>query len=147
MIAPAMNVLMYENAATQANIAILRARGMEVIEPESGHLACGFAGKGRMPEPEDLLEIILQKLAMARILSGKRVLVTAGATREAIDDVRCITNPSTGKMGYACAQAARMAGAEVTLISAPTSLKLPAGVHVISVVSAQDMANAVFKEA
>lgn len=147
IIAPAMNVLMYENAATQANIAILRARGMEVIEPESGHLACGFAGKGRMPEPEDLLEIVLQKLAMDKVLLGKRVLVTAGATREAIDDVRCITNPSTGKMGYACAKAARMAGAEVTLISAPTSLKQPSGVRCISVVSAQDMANAVFKEA
>ena len=147
IIAPAMNVNMYENVATQANIAILKSRGFDVLEPESGHLACGVSGKGRMPEPEDLIEIILQKIALDKVLGGKRVLVTAGATREAIDDVRCITNPSTGKMGYACAKAARMAGADVTLVSAPTSLKAPIGVHCIPVISAQDMAEAVFKEA
>lgn len=147
IIAPAMNVNMYENVATQANIAILKSRGFDVIEPESGHLACGVSGKGRMPEPEDLIEIILQKIALEKTLAGKRVLVTAGATREAIDDVRCITNPSTGKMGYACARAALMAGAKVTLITTPTSLKCPHGADIIHVTSAQDMADAVFNAA
>lgn len=145
VIAPAMNVFMYENPATQANIETLKSRGMNVLEPGVGQLACGYAAKGRMPEPEELVELALRYLTMPHLLAGKRVLVTAGATREAIDDVRCITNPSTGKMGYACARAAMMAGATVTLVSAPTALKPIAGVHMVYVKSAQDMADAVLE--
>ncbi len=144
ILAPAMNCFMYENVATQANIALLKERGFRVMEPGMGNLACGYAAKGRMPEPEEIIETALQYLAMPHALAGKRVLVTAGATREAIDAVRCITNPSTGKMGYACARAACMAGADVTLVSAPTSLPPVSGVQMKHVTSAQDMAEAVF---
>lgn len=136
LIAPAMNVFMYENAATQANIELLKSRGMNVLEPGTGNLACGYSAKGRMPEPEDILELALQYLAIDKCLAGKRVLVTAGATREAIDDVRCITNPSTGKMGYACARAALMAGAEVTIISANCALPPVIGAQMVLVSSA-----------
>ena len=139
LIAPAMNVFMYENAATQANIELLKSRGMNVLEPGTGNLACGYSAKGRMPEPEDILELALQYLAIDKCLAGKRVLVTAGATREAIDDVRCITNPSTGKMGYACARAALMAGADVTIISANCALPPVIGAQMVSVSSAAQM--------
>ena len=146
VIAPAMNCFMYENAATQANIATLRARGMTVVEPATGNLACGYTAKGRLPEPDELVEIALRHLAMPKLLEGRRVLVTAGATREFLDGVRCLTNPSTGKMGYACARAAAMAGAEVTVVAAPTSAAPPLGIRTIPVVSAHDMAQAVFAE-
>ena len=146
VIAPAMNCFMYENAATQANIATLRARGMTVVEPATGNLACGYTAKGRLPEPDELVEIALRHLAMPKLLTGRRVLVTAGATREFLDGVRCLTNPSTGKMGYACARAAAMAGAEVTVVAAPTSAAPPLGIRTIPVVSAHDMAQAVFAE-
>ncbi|MBQ9396661.1 MAG: bifunctional phosphopantothenoylcysteine decarboxylase/phosphopantothenate--cysteine ligase CoaBC [Proteobacteria bacterium] len=147
ILAPAMNCFMYANEATQANIKIVESRGMLVMEPETGNLACGYTAKGRMPEPEQILEIIMQYLALPHTLKGKKVIVTAGATREAVDDVRCISNPSTGKMGYACARAAKMAGADVVIVSAPTALKAPDGIRVIDVKSAQDMAEAVFAEA
>lgn len=147
ILAPAMNCFMYENAATQANVELLKSRGFHVLDPESGNLACGYSARGRMPEPEDIVEIIRQFLAMPHFLEGKRVLVTAGGTREAIDDVRCITNPSSGKMGFACARAAKMAGADVVLVSAPTALKPLHGVEMINVKSASDMADAVFREA
>lgn len=147
LIAPAMNCFMYENAATQDNIKLLSSRGMHILDPDSGNLACGYAGKGRMPEPEVIVECALQHVALNKILAGKHVLVTAGATREHIDPVRYISNPSTGKMGFACAKAAKMAGADVTLIEANTSLPTIPGVQAIHVTSARDMAEAVFQAA
>ena len=124
-LAPAMNTQMYENPITQDNLNICRKYGMHIIEPASGYLACGDIGAGKMPEPETLLEYILQELVCEKDLAGKKVLVTAGPTREAIDPVRYITNHSTGKMGYAIARAAARRGAEVTLVSGPVDLKAP----------------------
>ena len=147
LIAPAMNCFMYENDATQDNLKILQSRGMHIIEPDTGNLACGYAGKGRMPEPETIVEYALQFAALDKKLAGKRVLVTAGATREHLDPVRYISNPSTGKMGFACAKTAKMLGAEVTLIEANTSLPPIPNIHAIHVTSAQDMADAVFEHA
>ena len=100
-----MNCHMYASASVQENLEILRRRGIEIVEPDSGHLACGYAGKGRMPEPEQLFDLCVERLSRRAILAGKRVLVTAGPTREYIDAVRYISNPSSGRMGYACAQA------------------------------------------
>ena len=146
LIAPAMNTNMYENQVTQDNLEILRKYGWEVIEPASGRLACGAVGKGKMPEPEDLLQHILRHLAMPQDLCGKKVLVTAGPTQESLDPVRYLTNHSSGKMGYAIAKMAMLRGAEVTLISGPTNLpKLPF-VEVVDVVSAQDMFEAVIEK-
>ena len=142
-LAPAMNTQMYENPITQDNLNICRKYGMHVIEPASGYLACGDTGAGKMPEPETLFEYILQELACEKDLAGKKVLVTAGPTREAIDPVRYITNHSTGKMGYAIARAAARRGAEVTLVSGPVDLKAPMGVKLVPVVSAKDMFDAV----
>ena len=143
LIAPAMNTNMYENPVTQDNLEILRKYGWEVIEPASGRLACGAVGKGKMPEPEDLLQHILRHLAMPQDLQGKKVLVTAGPTQESLDPVRYLTNHSSGKMGYAIARMAMLRGADVTLISGPTNLpKLPF-VETVDVVSAQDMFEAV----
>lgn len=146
LVAPAMNCFMYENAATQANLAVLRKRGVSIIEPDSGALACNYVGKGRLPDPDVLMEIILRNLPSEKRLLGKKVLVTAGATREPIDAVRYISNPSTGKMGYACARAALMAGAEVTLV---TGADLPPvlGAHMLSISTAAQMAEAVFEHA
>ena len=143
IIAPAMNTGMYENPVTQDNIELLKHYGMEVITPATGHLACGDNGAGKMPEPEDLFEYILKCIACKKDLRGKKVLVTAGPTQEAIDPVRFISNHSTGKMGYALAEAAMHRGAEVTLVSGPVSLTPPPFVNVVSVTSAQDMYNAV----
>ena len=142
-IVPAMNTQMYENPITQDNLNICRKYGMHVIEPASGYLACGDTGAGKMPEPETLFEYILQELACKKDLAGKKVLVTAGPTREAIDPVRYITNHSTGKMGYAIARAAARRGAEVTLVSGPVDLKAPLGVRLVPVISAKDMFDAV----
>lgn len=142
-IVPAMNTQMYENPITQDNLNICRKYGMHVIEPASGYLACGDTGAGKMPEPETLFEYILQELACEKDLAGKKVLVTAGPTREAIDPVRYITNHSTGKMGYAIARAAARRGAEVTLVSGPVDLKAPLGVRLVPVISAKDMFDAV----
>ena len=147
LIAPAMNTNMYENPVTQDNLEILRRYGWDVIEPASGRLACGAVGKGKMPEPEDLVQHVLKYLALPHDLSGKRVLVTAGPTQEALDPVRYLTNHSTGKMGYAIARMAMLRGAEVTLISGPTSIAAPPFVQIVPVVSAQDMFNAVAKYA
>ena len=143
LIAPSMNTNMYENPVTQDNLALLRRYGWEVIEPASGRLACGAVGKGKLPEPEALLQHILRHLALPHDLSGKKVLVTAGPTQEAIDPVRYLTNHSTGKMGYAIARMAMLRGAEVTLVSGPTAISLPPFVEVVNVVSAQDMFEAV----
>ena len=142
-IVPAMNTQMYENPITQDNLNICRKYGMYVIEPASGYLACGDTGAGKMPEPETLFEYILQELACEKDLAGKKVLVTAGPTREAIDPVRYITNHSTGTMGYAIARAAARRGAELTLVSGPVDLKAPLGVRLVPVISAKDMFDAV----
>lgn len=143
IISPAMNTRMFENPITQDNLKLCEHYGMEVISPASGYLACGDTGAGKMPEPETLFEYILQELACEKDLAGKKVLVTAGPTREAIDPVRYITNHSTGKMGYAIARAAARRGAEVTLVSGPVDLKAPMGVKLVPVVSAKDMFDAV----
>jgi phosphopantothenoylcysteine decarboxylase/phosphopantothenate--cysteine ligase len=143
IIAPAMNTNMYENPIVQANIQRLREFGMEVIEPACGMLACKSIGKGKMPSEETLLEHILREIQFEHDMEGKKVLITAGATREAIDPVRYITNHSTGKMGYSLAAVAARRGAEVTLVSGVTNLNTPLGVERISVESAGDMFEAV----
>ena len=143
LIAPAMNTNMYENPVTQDNLALLRRYGWEVIEPASGRLACGAVGKGKLPEPEELVQYILRAAALPKDLAGKRVLVTAGPTREALDPVRFLTNHSSGKMGYAIAKMAMLRGADVTLISGPTAIPAPAFVNTISISSAQEMFDAV----
>ena len=142
IVVPAMNRQMWGNAATQRNVATLRADGVTVLGPDSGDQACGEVGDGRMLEPE-AIHASLKALQSAKVLAGKRVLLTAGPTFEAIDPVRGITNTSSGKMGYALAQAAVEAGASVTLVSGPTSLATPAGVSRVDVVSAAQMAAAV----
>lgn len=142
LVAPAMNVEMWENPATQRNAAQLRADGVRLLGPVAGEQACGETGLGRMMEPEALLEE-LEAFFHPKLLQGKRLLVTAGPTFEPIDPVRGITNLSSGKMGYAIARAARMAGAEVTLVSGPTSLPVPAGVHLLPVTTAREMHDAV----
>ncbi len=147
IVAPAMNTNMYENAATQANLKKLGEFGMEVIEPDTGRLACDRVGKGKMPSEEILLEYILKEIQFEKDMAGKRVLVTAGATREAIDPVRYITNHSTGKMGYALAAVAVRRGAEVTLVSGATNLTPPVGVRLIRTESAGEMFQAVAREA
>ena len=147
LIAPAMNTNMYENPVTQDNLDILRRYGWEVIEPASGRLACGTTGKGKMPEPEDLMQHIFRHLAMPHDLVGKRVLVTAGPTQEALDPVRYLTNHSTGKMGYAIAKMAMLRGADVTLVSGPTNIAPPPFVKVVNIKSAQDMFDAVAEHA
>lgn len=143
--APAMNTRMYQNPIVQDNITTLSHYGMEVITPASGYLACGDTGEGKMPEPEVLFESVLRALT-PKDLAGKKVLVTAGPTQEKMDPVRYISNHSTGKMGYAIAAAAVRRGADVTLVSGKVELAPPMGVHVVPVVSAADMAQAV-KEA
>ena len=140
---PAMNTQMYENPITQDNLEICRRYGMHVIEPADGYLACGDTGAGKMPEPAALFEHIVQEIAFKKDLAGKRVLVTAGPTQEAIDPVRYITNHSTGKMGYAIARAAARRGAQVTLVSGPVSLDAPLGVKLVPAASAREMFEAV----
>lgn len=143
LLSPAMNTAMYENPVVQDNLSILKKYGWEVIEPASGYLACGDTGAGKMPEPEVLLSHIEQHLACEKDLLGKKVLVTAGPTQEALDPVRYLTNHSTGKMGYAIAHAASLRGADVTLVSGPVSITPPPFVNLISITSAQDMFEAV----
>jgi phosphopantothenoylcysteine decarboxylase / phosphopantothenate---cysteine ligase len=145
-VAPAMNRLMWANAATQANVAQLRARGVHVLGPDSGSQACGEIGEGRMLAPEDIALGAYALLPAQGPLVGRKVLITAGPTRERIDPVRFISNRSSGKMGYAVAQAARDRGAEVVLVSGPVSLCEPAGVRRISVESAAQMHDAVMNE-
>jgi phosphopantothenoylcysteine decarboxylase/phosphopantothenate--cysteine ligase len=145
ILAPAMNVNMYENAITQENLARLKARGFTIIEPERGRLASGKVGLGRLADTDKIIGTIKQALGRKGDLAGKKLVVTAGGTQEPIDPVRHITNPSSGKMGYAIAEAARDRGAEVILISAPTSLLTPAGVKVIPVRTTIEMQKAVAK--
>lgn len=142
-ISPAMNTNMFENPILQDNLKTLENYGYEVIQPASGYLACGDTGAGKMPEPETLLSYILREIAKEKDLKGKKVLVTAGPTQEAIDPVRYITNHSSGKMGYALAKAAMLRGAEVTLVSGPCSITPPPFVKVVPVVTAKDMFDAV----
>jgi len=146
MVAPAMNVEMWQNAATQRSADTLRADGVQIVGPASGGQACGEMGMGRMTEPADILADV-QLFFQPKRLAGRRVVVTAGPTEEPIDPVRVITNTSSGKMGYAVARAAREAGAEVTLISGPVSLPTPAGVARVDVRTAQEMFEAVKKDA
>jgi phosphopantothenoylcysteine decarboxylase/phosphopantothenate--cysteine ligase len=158
IVAPAMNVKMWEHPATRANVETLRARGVRVVEPGSGYLACGMVGGGRLAEPAEIVAVVGEVLggaaqipverrgtsgAVAGDFAGETVLVTAGGTREAIDPVRFIGNRSSGRMGYAVAAAARGRGAKVILVSAPTGLASPAGVEIVRVVSAGDMRAAV----
>jgi phosphopantothenoylcysteine decarboxylase/phosphopantothenate--cysteine ligase len=144
--APAMNVRMWFHAATQRNLARLRADGVEFVGPEEGAMACGEFGMGRMAAPEDILAAVEGKLAARGPLSGRKVLVTAGPTREAIDPVRYLSNQSSGKQGYAMAAAAAALGADTVLVSGPVSLPAPAGARRIEVESARDMLRAVEAE-
>lgn len=143
IISPAMNTRMFENPITQDNLKICEHYGMEVISPASGYLACGDTGAGKMPEPEVLLQYILKEVQYEKDLKGKKILVTAGPTREAIDPVRYITNHSTGKMGYAIAKTAALRGADVTLVSGPAEVEPPMFVNFVLVVTAKDMFEAV----
>lgn len=143
LIAPAMNTRMYENPVTQDNEQILKKYGWQVIEPATGHLACGDTGRGKFPDEKMIVEHILNAIAFEKDMEGLRVLVTAGPTIEPIDPVRFLSNHSTGKMGYAIARICRMRGAEVTLVSGRTNLTAPVGVDVVSVRSAQEMFDAV----
>ena len=146
LVAPAMNTAMYENPATQDNLKKIQEYGFEVIEPNEGLLACGDEGKGKMPEPSELLEHILYALT-EKDMQGLSVLVTAGPTQEAIDPVRYITNHSSGKMGYEIAHAAAMRGADVTLVSGPTALSVPLNVSRVDITSSADMYDAVVQRA
>ncbi len=147
LLVPAMNTAMYENPATQENLAALQARGMLIMEPASGRLACGADGKGKMPEPSDIFDRIEAEISKEKDLMGINILVSAGPTQEPIDPVRYITNHSSGKMGYALAHAAMLRGANVTLVSGPTALKPPPMVQTISVITAHDMYEAVTQNA
>ena len=147
IIAPAMNTVMYEAEVTQNNIKTLKERGVIVIDPVEGLLACNDLGRGKMEEPENIVEAVLYHLTCSRDLEGKKVLITAGPTRESIDPVRFITNRSTGKMGYEMAREAKRRGADVTLVSGRVNLKAPYGVNLINIESAQDMYEEVMKRA
>jgi len=146
LVCPAMNSRMYQHPATRRNIEVLKSYGVAVLEPEAGALACGDEGKGRLPAPERIHEEVIRLLSV-KDLEGKRVLVTAGPTREFLDPVRFISNPSSGKMGFALAKAASRRGAEVVLVSGPTWLETPVGVERVDVVSAQQMFDEVVKRA
>lgn len=143
IIVPAMNTAMYENPITQDNLATLRRYGMDIVTPASGYLACGDTGTGKMPEPSDLYEHILRHCACPKDMEGLKVLVTAGPTQEAIDPVRYITNHSSGKMGYSIAKACMLRGANVTLVTGKTTLEPPKFVHVVPIITAKDMFDAV----
>jgi phosphopantothenoylcysteine decarboxylase/phosphopantothenate--cysteine ligase len=145
VIAPAMNVHMYENPILQENIRKLRRVGYHFIEPAEGYLACGYEGKGRLPEPEQILEEV-HRLVRKKDFVGEKLLITAGPNREPLDPVRYLSNRSSGKMGYALARAGLRRGAEVLLISGPTEIDPPAGAHVISVTTAAEMRQAVLEE-
>ncbi|MGH9396430.1 MAG: bifunctional phosphopantothenoylcysteine decarboxylase/phosphopantothenate--cysteine ligase CoaBC [Terriglobia bacterium] len=145
IVAPAMNVNMWQHAATQANLAVLRERGVAVIEPAAGYLACGMTGAGRLAAPEAIAEAVFKTLGLRDDLKSETLLVTAGPTHEPLDPVRHLTNRSSGKMGYALAEAARRRGARVLLISGPTPLEPPAGVTIEHARTADQMAEAVLK--
>ena len=141
--APAMNVNMWQHEATQENLAILRARGVRIVEPNEGYLACGMTGPGRLASQVEILKAVEEVLRGGQDLDGERVLVTAGPTREDIDPVRFLSNRSSGKMGYAVARAAARRGAKVVLVTGPTALETPRGVERVDVRSAEDMLRAV----
>lgn len=145
LISPAMNIHMYENPILQENLRKLRRIGYHIMEPADGYLACGYEGKGRLPDPEKILEEI-EGLLKKKDLSGEKLLITAGPNREPLDPVRYISNRSSGKMGYALARAAVRRGAEVALVSGPTALEPPVGVRLIAVITAADMHEAILKE-
>lgn len=145
LVAPAMNVNMWNHAATQANVEILRQRGVRVIEPDAGELACGMVGAGRMAEPEAIAGVVFEALDRRHDLAGETVLVTAGGTREAVDPVRFLGNRSSGKMGYAIAEAAQSRGAKVILVSGPTALHPPARCELLKVTTAGEMRDAVIE--
>lgn len=147
LISPAMNTHMYENPIVQDNLKKLAHYGYTVITPASGRLACGDTGSGKMPEPEELLDWILRKIACEKDLDGKKILVTAGATQEAVDPVRYLTNHSTGKMGYAIARRAMLRGADVTLVTGKTALTPPRFLKTVEVTSAEEMYEAVLSRA
>jgi phosphopantothenoylcysteine decarboxylase/phosphopantothenate--cysteine ligase len=147
LIAPTMDGGMYDHPATQANLETLRTRGVHIVGPASGHLASGFSGQGRMLEPAELLGWARYWLGRSGALKGRRVVVTAGGTQEPIDPVRTITNRSSGKQGYALAQAALDLGADVALISAPTALAAPVGAKLVNVTTAEEMRSAVLDAA
>lgn len=147
LISPAMNTVMFNNPATQANLEILRERGYVIIEPAEGMLACGVEGKGKMPEPDVLISYVEQWVSKEKDMAGLKVLVTAGPTQEAIDPVRYITNHSSGKMGYALARMAARRGADVTLVSGRTALPREPFVNTVDVLSAKDMFDAVTERA
>jgi len=145
--APAMNVHMYDHPAVKRNIDTLYKDGVRFIEPSEGYLACGYVGKGRLEEPEIITQLVIEHfMPKNQPLKGKKVVVSAGPTREKIDPVRYITNFSTGKMGYAMAEAARDLGAEVVLVSGPTTIPKPSNMKIVNVESAEDMFNAIFAE-
>jgi phosphopantothenoylcysteine decarboxylase/phosphopantothenate--cysteine ligase len=148
VVVPAMNRLMWANAATQANVAALRQRGLTILGPAEGSQACGETGAGRMVEPQEIVEAVLAtpRVETAGLLRGRKVVVTAGPTREPIDPVRFITNRSSGKMGYAVAEAARDAGASVVIVSGPVNVPTPSGVKRVDVETAEQMMNAVQAE-
>jgi phosphopantothenoylcysteine decarboxylase / phosphopantothenate---cysteine ligase len=143
VVAPAMNVNMWNHPATQANLEILRKRGVKIVEPDSGYLACGMTGSGRLAANEVIVAAALEALGAAQDLAGETILITAGPTREKIDPVRYITNRSSGRMGYAIAEAALRRGARVLLVSGPTAITAPGGAELTSVESAEQMRNAV----
>jgi phosphopantothenoylcysteine decarboxylase / phosphopantothenate---cysteine ligase len=145
VVAPAMNVNMWENPATQQNIEAIRKRGVKIVEPGSGYLACGMTGPGRLAENEAVVAAVLEVLGASQDLVGETVLITAGPTREKIDPVRYLTNRSSGRMGYALAEAALRRGARVLLVSGPVALKPPSGAELTSVESASQMRDAVLR--
>jgi phosphopantothenoylcysteine decarboxylase/phosphopantothenate--cysteine ligase len=145
MIAPSMNVHMFENPIVQKNMKTLADLGFNIITPDSGYLACGYTGKGRLPEPERLVEEVKRKLSK-KDLKNKKVVITAGPTRESLDPVRFLSNYSSGKMGYALAKAASYRGAEVKLISGPSAVEVPLGVELAQIETAEEMKEAVFAE-
>ena len=146
MVAPAMNCIMFENQINQDNLKLCQKYGIKVIEPAEGRLACGDTGKGKLPEPEFLLNEIIYEIGYKKDLTGKKILITAGPTQESLDPVRYLTNHSTGKMGYAIAKIAANRGADVILISGPVNIPVPNHIKVINVISAKEMFEAVKKE-
>ncbi len=146
VVAPAMNVNMWNHAATQENVEMLRARGVKIVDPDEGYLACGMTGAGRLAGQEAIVAAVHEALHAVRDLAGEKVLVTAGPTHENVDPVRYLTNRSSGKMGYAVAEAAARRGAQVILVSGPTSLEAPAGVERIGVQSAEEMHHVVLEK-
>lgn len=147
VLAPAMNVEMWQHPATQENLQTLRQRGVRIVEPDSGYLACGMVGAGRLADPETIASAALAILEVIRDFAGETVLITAGPTREPVDPVRFLGNRSSGKMGYALAEAALRRGAKVIVVSGPVALEPPAGVELVSVETAEEMRNAVLARA